>query len=424
MAASRFIAVFSPAPEELFRVAPLLSPKVEVCSSDGILLQVPARYEQDTLHRIAHLAERNVRVGGASTRITAILAARAQPGTLVAHGRESHFLAPLPLSMLTVYQKIEPEVLQILQSWGVRTLGELARLPASELAARLGQEGITLQKLARGEDVQIFSTWHTPESFQESRELEWQLDSLEALSFILGEILETLCSRLHSRGLAAESVEICLKLEGSAEYRRRLKPAFPMVRARVLLSLLRLDLQSHPPSGKITAVSVEARPAPPRIFQQSLWQPVTPHPEETARTLSRLAALVGEENVGSPVLLDSHRPDAFGLRRPPFEESVRNRQEAKEAKNGGPDQDEFSWQSCDTRLTLRRLRPPQPFRLRAQEILHCAGPWRSSGDWWTVSQQSDGWSRDEWDVELAGGMVCRIFYDHHQKQWFLEGVYD
>jgi len=52
----------------------------------------------------------------------------------------------------------------------------------------------------------------------------------------------------------------------------------------------------------------------------------------------------------------------------------------------------------------------------------CAGPWRSSGDWWTGTNHE--WSRDEWDVELQDGSICRIYWDHCKKAWFLEGIYD
>ena len=33
-----------------------------------------------------------------------------------------------------------------------------------------------------------------------------------------------------------------------------------------------------------------------------------------------------------------------------------------------------------------------------------------------------GWNRDEWDVALKSGAVCRIFQDRATQRWFLEGV--
>jgi protein ImuB len=66
--------------------------------------------------------------------------------------------------------------------------------------------------------------------------------------------------------------------------------------------------------------------------------------------------------------------------------------------------------------------PPRPRRARdagaepARNDL--AGPWRSSGDWWTP----DPWSRDEWDIALSDGGLYRLYCD--PAGWFVEGSYD
>ena len=79
-------------------------------------------------------------------------------------------------------------------------------------------------------------------------------------------------------------------------------------------------------------------------------------------------------------------------------------------------------------------------------IAQAAGPWRSSGGWWTEARRAEGtrpgdrpgdraeekcgafgetpWNRDEWDVALKSGAVCRIYQNRTTDRWFLEGVYD
>jgi len=52
--------------------------------------------------------------------------------------------------------------------------------------------------------------------------------------------------------------------------------------------------------------------------------------------------------------------------------------------------------------------------------VQAAGPWRTSGAWWT----DRSWDRNEWDVALKSGAVCRIYQDRPTTQWFMEGVYD
>ena len=65
----------------------------------------------------------------------------------------------------------------------------------------------------------------------------------------------------------------------------------------------------------------------------------------------------------------------------------------------------------------------RPVRVDATDIhgtvVTVAGPWRSSGDWWTT----DPWDRDEWDVALSNDRLYRI-YREPPRQWFVEALYD
>ena len=70
-------------------------------------------------------------------------------------------------------------------------------------------------------------------------------------------------------------------------------------------------------------------------------------------------------------------------------------------------------------------------------VTQCAGPWRTSGGWWTADSCLDGprrhggtkgpvsaWDRDEWDVTLTDGATYRVFRDLSTDAWFIEGVID
>ena len=86
---------------------------------------------------------------------------------------------------------------------------------------------------------------------------------------------------------------------------------------------------------------------------------------------------------------------------------------------------------------LRRFRPPIAIRVAVESgrpirvaidrqrmpggvVEQAAGPWRISGGWW----ESGRWNRDEWDVALSDGTVCRLFRDRDADGWWLEGVVD
>ena len=56
-------------------------------------------------------------------------------------------------------------------------------------------------------------------------------------------------------------------------------------------------------------------------------------------------------------------------------------------------------------------------------VINHAGPWRSSGEWWSETC----WCREEWDVELADNsstMISRIAYDPASNCWYMQGIYD
>ena len=90
-------------------------------------------------------------------------------------------------------------------------------------------------------------------------------------------------------------------------------------------------------------------------------------------------------------------------------------------------------------VALRRFRYPVPARVRVDQhtpacvttnrrglsggsVQRCAGPWRMSGGWWTVTVKA--WDRDEWDVTLTDNATYRIFRDRRTNAWFIDGVVD
>ena len=171
-------------------------------------------------------------------------------------------------------------------------------------------------------------------------------------------------------------------------------------------------------------------PVKPRAAQNGMFVPLAPEPVRLELTLARIKSIVGQDRVGSPELLDTHRPGAFRLisgtgyetPKSKFDQSSRRVDEL----GGGV--------ACPRNkvLALRVFRPPRPARVALAsgqpsfiaadgvrgKVQEFAGPWRTSGDWWT----SDPWQRDEWDIALSDGALYRLYCS--PRGWFLEGRYD
>ena len=129
--------------------------------------------------------------------------------------------------------------------------------------------------------------------------------------------------------------------------------------------------------------------------------------------------MVGQENTGTPVLLNTHRPDAFQMTRLPASE--------KEIP-------EECAPSRTLRLVMRLFRPALHARVHVVEyapqnviapavkgrVLQSAGPWKTSGEWWAAT----AWNRQEWDVALEDGGLYRIYQELPGGEWFVHAVYD
>ena len=270
-----------------------------------------------------------VRIAVAPSQIAARLLTLEQDAAVVT-GDAAAALAPLPLTalereggtsaatggkVLRTAAVSTARTLDALRRWGMRTIGEFAALPADELAARFGTAGVALHRVALGIDARPLVPDPGVPRFLQSMELEWPLDELEPLSFVLARLLDPLAAALERADRGAAAIRLDLRLVDRSTHTRVLQLPAPMRDPRVLRTLLLLDLESHPPSAAIDIVTIEVDPAPARIVQFSLLERAIPTPETLATLTARLGALVGEERCGSPVLLDSYRPDAFEMHR-------------------------------------------------------------------------------------------------------------
>ncbi len=471
----------------LVQLARDFSPRVETLGANVVTLDIGGlgrligepRAIGDELRRAAADAGLRVHIAIAGTSTTAILLAHARAGlTVVETGAEAATLASLPLRTLTRLDSallvsgsepgqqparsrsagrkpeagsLELEVEQLAR-WGLRTLGDLAALPSSALSARLGQQGLRWQKWARGEEMRPLVPTAPVEHFDASLDLEWPVEGLEPLSFVLARLLDPLCERLERGDHGAVVLRVTLTLVTSASARsasagprrsrgeggrerheRVIELPAPMRDARVLRTLALIDLESHPPSGAVDRVTGGVDVTAGRVLQFGLFARALPG--DTLATLTaRLGALMGADRVGSPALVDTYRPGAFAMTafNPPRE--VTNAPSPRPASTHGAS-------------VVRRFRSPipakvvlehgQPARVTTDRrgfgggrVARCEGPWRSSGDWWAGPHAVRGlhptqpWNCDEWDVVTTDGCGYRISYARETGTWFMDGLLD
>jgi protein ImuB len=314
------------------------------------------------------------------------------------------------------------EILAILPKWGIHTLGELAALDREELRMRLGPEAVRLWERANGISNRLLKLVRPPESFDESFEFEHEIETAQPLLFMLRRFLEQLAVRLSAIYLVAKEVTLQITFTNKQSYERIFKIPQPTNDVDLLFRMLQTHLENFKSEHPIVAVALTAQPIKPVSQPRMLsgFEMALRHPQQLYETLARLTALLGADRVGTPVLEETHQPDAFRME--PFAWNLTfaaDTAASTEEKNGsGP----F--------IALRRFRPPGAALIFSSENRHLqseklhgkvveqVGPYLLSGNWW----DEKSWARAEWDLQLEDGSLVRTH--ESERSWKVDGIYD
>jgi protein ImuB len=349
------------------------------------------------------------------------------PVQVVPPGGEAVFLGPLPLDLLD-----PPDALaETFTRYGIQRVSDLLQLPRRALLTRLGGDAEPILRLLSGEERGPPPAAPRALGFEETADLECPLDRLEPLLFVLSGLLSRLGDRLTCRGLACAELLLQLRLVGGGHDARRVGVASPTTDPRVLLRLVALSLETRPPSAEIETISISTEGREPRGDQLDFFRPAGPAPAILNRTLAELEALCGPGRVGRPEVVDTHRPDAFAVAPfapPPSGPTRRETAARNERVRETPP-------PYSAELTVRALRPPVAAQVRAAggvpvflqsavargQIVRAAGPWRSSGNWWSEEER---FAFDHYDVATSDGVVVRLRWDALQGRWEIDALYD
>jgi protein ImuB len=415
----------------------------------------------------------------ASNPDTAVILARHYQGvTLVTPGEEYLKLAPIPLVNLFAHDlPVDHKILEVLHHWGLKTCEDLADMPEKGLAERLGSGGIYLRNLAAGRIHRPLRIAVEEAPYEQRVELEYPVALLEPLLFLFGRVLSDLCGRMRSQTRAARLIDLQLELtpdvipdESSAAapeisqdqpltklkarlYRCSLEFPVPVDQTATILKLLQLHLERYPAGAPTLAFTLRLEVVEPKRLKGGLFLPSTPQPDKLHVTLKRIEDMVGQGSVGVPQLLDTHSPDAFqlsmglsrgltkmGLTKMDLpQKDLENPAKLDRAKSTHPKSSKSSsdpapYAAGTLRLSLRIFRPALHARVRLAgvipkqivapgvqgSVLESAGPWKTSGDWWTFAP----WSREEWDVALDDGAFYRIYCEVLSREWYVHAAYD
>lgn len=308
--------------EPCVRVVADMVPRVEVGAPGQLCFATrgPSRYfggetalAEELISRLGGATVHRPGLGIADGRLAATVAAlrsahRGAP-LLVAPGETPAFLAPLPVRVLAELAGVPAELVGRLDRLGLRRLGEVMSLPASDLLARFGPEGARAHHLAGGGDGEPVVPGVPAAPEEVAAHLDEPLPQLEAVVFVARRLADELVTRLSSGGRVCTLLRVEVETEhGERSERCWAHPdglSAPAVVERVRWQMEGWVGRGDGTVGAVTAGVVLVRLAADEVRadrgrQVALWGGQRHADEAAVRAIARVSGLLGPEGVQVP----------------------------------------------------------------------------------------------------------------------------
>ena len=396
----------------------------------------------------------------ADTIDTAILLARANanqlsadtgdssnPKSKIQNPKSAHVASPDNFSRLPLQNLlIDEDTQRVFSDLGIKSIRDLRQIPKDELINRYGQQFKHIIDVIEQKAGRLLTPNIKENKVRWEYQLDFPVDDFEQLIFILNHGLDKLLAQTSQYGFSTEQLDIFFTLQNKTERTYEIKTSFPTLDKTFWLKLINLRISLDAPESEIVAIHVTSHFTPPRPAQQGLYAVSRPDPERLLLTVNKLKKLVGEENVGVPVLLDQRIEKPFDLDAEAMPSGDCGLRIADCGSRAGDSRDadprtnlnnsESAIRNPQSAIPIPTIafsyfNPPIPADVLIREkrlvflrtqyfsghVQKYSGVWKANSKWWDKS-----WKAEEWDVEIENHGVyrlCRV-----GKDWFLAGEYD
>ena len=312
--------------ERLAVCAQRFTPRVSLVPPDGLVLEVKGSLHLfngvEGLSRA--LASESASLGLKSmvalapTPLAALVAARVgKPFVVTELTRLVGQLMPMPLVAL----RWPEETLERLARMGVRTIGQVLRLPRAGFARRFGTDLLAMLDRLTGRSPDLRQRFHARERFRRRRELSYELESHAAILGALAPLFDQLGKFLEARQCGVMKLECLLRHRHAEPTSCVLRLASPVADARRLTELLGERLNALTLPEPVRSCELRSNSLVLRVLSSnSVWQPGEyggGAGAEATDLIERLRARLGPEAVYGLQVLPGHRPEnSWGVREP------------------------------------------------------------------------------------------------------------
>lgn len=250
---------------ELFEILEGFTPVVEGLSIDEAFLDMsgtqrlhgPPRVAAERIRQaVAERLRLTCSVGIASAKFIAKIASdQDKPDglTVVEPGRERAFLHRLPVRELW---GVGPRTQQVLERYGVRTIGDIAELGLETLERDLGEHGRHLHQLSVGVDPRPVSPGRERKQVSHENTFGEDLRSRPEIEDWLLRQSTRVADRLVAKGLHGRKVHLKLRDTSFTTWTRQCSLDEPTQEARVIFAHARALLDRLEAEGKLRALRI------------------------------------------------------------------------------------------------------------------------------------------------------------------------
>ena len=319
-------------------------------------------------------------------------------------------LEPLPLEVL----ELDPSAQERLRLLGIGTLGELARLPHGPFVRRFGRDAGRWHEWARGIDRTPFVPRGHAVSIEAAMFGEGHADDEAQVFFAMRVLLTRICSDLERCGKRASALDLRLELDNGDVASFDVLLAAPTADERSMLDVLRAKLEGAQFEAPIVGLQLRALRLEEGGEELALFAADEIDSQHVAVTLARLEAVLGEPALRAR-LREAHPLEERFVYEPfPIPKSDAFDAPVATVTDVVPQLRLLNVKEIDVRVQQGE---PAFVGSPPQAVIECAGPWRVEEGWF-----GDGVARDEYDVVLEDGEICRIY--RQGTRWYLRGAYD
>jgi protein ImuB len=330
---------------------------------------------------------------------------------------------------------IEEDTLNVFNDLGLCRVEDLLAIPQAELIDRYGCEFENVVRAIRQKGDRLLKPNLKESSVAWNYELDHNVEDFEQLIFILNHGLDTLFRRVAFYGLSTEHLNISFRLSNKTKRRYEIKTSFPTLERSFWLKLINLRVSLDPPDSGIVSLDVVSYFTQPRPSQRGLYAVSRPEPENLLLTVNKLKKLVGEENVGTPVLLDQRLARPFTLDADALPLDRYLQKPARQQRTDLAHLDGTSVVNGNSTpnaiVAFNYFHPPLSAEVLVREgrlvfvrtrsfsgrVLEYSGVWRANSKWWERP-----WRSHEWDIEIENGGIYRLC--RLDREWLVVGEYD